>query len=157
MRVGTPATVALQRAGLAFALHEYDYVAGGHQIGLHAAEAIGAAPERVFKTLMVEVDGKPACVVIPVARELSMKKVAAAFGGKAAQMMPPARAEKLTGYHVGGISPFGQKRVVPVAIDLAALEHAQVVLNGGKRGLMVELDPVAASDLLAARQAALCA
>lgn len=153
----TAATMALRRAGLGFDLHEYDYVAGGHQIGLQAAAAIGADPDRVFKTLMIELDGRPACVVIPVARELSMKKAAAALGGKSAQMMPPAKAERMTGFHVGGISPFGQKRAVPVAIDESAFGFDRVILNGGRRGLMVELAPAPAAEALAARRAPLCA
>ena len=98
-------------------------------------------PARVLKTLMAEVDGKPVCAVVPSDCEVSMKKLAGAFGAKAAKMMRPADAERLTGYHVGGISPFGQKKRVPVAIEEAALGHASVFLNGGQRGLQVELDP----------------
>ena len=90
---------------------------------------------------MAEVDGKPVCVVVPSDREVSMKKLAAAFGGKAAKMMRPADAERLTGYHVGGISPFGQKKRVPVAIEERRSAHASVFLNGGQRGLQIELDP----------------
>ena len=90
---------------------------------------------------MAEVDGKPVCVVVPSDREVSMKKLAAAFGGKSAKMMQPADAERLTGYHVGGISPFGQKKRVPVTIEEAALAHASVFINGGQRGLQIELDP----------------
>ncbi|KFI28728.1 aminoacyl-tRNA deacylase [Haematobacter massiliensis] len=138
MSTATPATQALKRAGVAFRTIEYDYVAGQDRIGLHAAEAIGVPPERVLKTLMVEVDGKPACAVIPSDRTLSMKRVAAAFGGKSAHMMPPEKAERLTGFHTGGISPFGQKRRVPVAFEDTAAA-AEVVINGGRRGLMVAL------------------
>ena len=110
-------------------------------IGLQAAEALGVEPDRVLKTLMAEVDGKPVCVVVPSDREVSMKKLAAALDGKAANMMRPADAERLTGYHVGGISPFGQKKQVPVAIEQAALSHPTVFVNGGQRGLQIELDP----------------
>ena len=138
MSTATPATQALKRAGVAFRTIEYDYVAGQDRIGLHTAEAIGVPPERVLKTLMVEVDGKPACAVIPSDRTLSMKRVAAAFGGKSAHMMPPEKAERLTGFHTGGISPFGQKRRVPVAFEDTAAA-AEVVINGGRRGLMVAL------------------
>ncbi|WP_290691556.1 MULTISPECIES: YbaK/EbsC family protein [unclassified Haematobacter] len=138
MSTATPATQALRHAGVAFRTIEYDYVAGQDRIGLHAAEAIGVLPERVLKTLMVEVDGKPACAVIPSDRTLSMKRVAAAFGGKSAHMMPPEKAERLTGFHTGGISPFGQKRRVPVAFEATA-EAEEVVINGGRRGLMVAL------------------
>lgn len=137
----TRATLALTRLGVKFVLHDYDYDPGAERIGLQAAEALGVEPRRVLKALMAEVDGKPVCVVVPSDREVSMKKLAAAFGGKAANMMRPADAERMTGYHVGGISPFAQKKRVPVAIDAAALGDASVYLNGGQRGLQVELDP----------------
>jgi Cys-tRNA(Pro)/Cys-tRNA(Cys) deacylase len=137
----TRATLALTGLGVKFTLHAYDYDPGADRIGLQAAEALGIAPRRMLKTLMAEVDGKPVCVVVPSDRELSMKKLAAAFGGKAANMMRPADAERLTGYHVGGISPFAQKKRVPVAIDQAALTEISVYLNGGQRGLQIELDP----------------
>lgn len=157
MSTATPATQALSRAAIAFEVLEYAYVPGQDRVGLHAAEAIGLPPREVLKTLMVEVDGKPACAVIPSDRTLSMKRVAAAFGAKAAQMMPPDKAERLTGYHTGGISPFGQKRRVPTAFQADALDPARIVLNGGKRGLMLRLAPqdaVAAADAL---RADLCA
>ena len=137
----TRATQALEKLGVKFTLHTYDYDPDAASIGLQAAEALGVAPGRVLKTLMAEVDGKPVCAVVPSDGEVSMKKLASAFGGKAAKMMRPADAERLTGYHVGGISPFGQKKRVPVAIEAAALGHATVFLNGGQRGLQVELDP----------------
>lgn len=137
----TPATQMLEKAGISFALREYDYVSGQAQIGLHAAEAIGADPGRVLKTLMVEVDGRPACCVIPSDQVLSMKKVAAAFGGKHAVMMLPAKAERLTGYHTGGISPFGQRSQAAVAFEESAMAADEVVINGGKRGMMVLLAP----------------
>jgi Cys-tRNA(Pro)/Cys-tRNA(Cys) deacylase len=137
----TRATAALASLGIKFVLHTYSYDSGAERIGLQAAEALGIEPRRVLKTLMAEVDGKPVCAVVPSDCEVSMKKLAAAFGGKAAQMMRPADAERLTGYHVGGISPFGQKKRVPVAIEEAALRQASVFLNGGQRGLQVELDP----------------
>lgn len=139
MSTQTPATRALTQAGIAFRVIEYDYATGAGAIGLHAAQAIGVDPARVFKTLMVEIDGKPGCVVIPSDRSLSMKRVAAALGGKSAQMMAPDKAERLTGYHTGGISPFGQKRAVPVVFDDSIRLFEQVVLNGGKRGMMIEL------------------
>ena len=137
----TRATQALARLGVKFALHTYDYDAGAERIGLQAAEALGIEPRRLLKTLMAEVDGKPVCVVVPSDREVSMKKLAAAFGGKTASMMRPADAERLTGYHVGGISPFAQKKRVPIAIVAAALTEQRVYLNGGQRGLQLELDP----------------
>ena len=106
---------------------------------------------------MAEVDGKPVCVVVPSDREVSMKKLAAAFGGKAANMMKPADAERATGYHVGGISPFGQKRQVPTAIELTALDEPHVFINGGQRGLQVRLSPIDARDALKAIAAPLIA
>jgi len=137
----TRATQALQKLGVKFRLHTYVYDSDADSIGLQAAEALGVEPFRMLKTLMAEVDGQPVCVVVPSDSEVSMKKLAAAFDGKAAKMMRPADAERLTGYHVGGISPFGQKKRVPVAIEIAALGHATIFLNGGQRGLQIELDP----------------
>src|SRR5258707_9546854 len=136
-----PATKALQKLGVKFRLHSYTYDSDADSIGLQAAEALGIEPFRMLKTLMAEVDGKPVCVVVPSDGEVSMKKLAAAFGAKAAKMMRPADAERLTGYHVGGISPFGQKKRVPVAIEQTALGHTSVFVNGGQRGLQIELDP----------------
>jgi Cys-tRNA(Pro)/Cys-tRNA(Cys) deacylase len=137
----TRATLELNRLGIAFSLRMYDYDPEAESIGMQAAEAMGAEPRRVLKTLMAEVDGKPVCVIVPSDAEVSMKKLAAAFGGKAAKMMRPADAERLTGYRVGGISPFGQKKRVPTAIEQTALSQPKVFINGGQRGLQVELDP----------------
>lgn len=150
MSKATQATRTLTAAGVTFTLHSYDYDPGAERIGLQAAEALGEAPHRVLKTLMALVDGKPVCVVVPSDREVAMKKLAAAFGGKSAEMMKPADAERLTGYHVGGISPFGQKRRVPTAIEQAALAEDLVYVNAGQRGLQVRLDPNAAATILAA-------
>ena len=91
--------------------------------------------------MMAVVDRKPVCVIVPSDREVSMKKLAAAFGGKSGEMMKPAEAERVTGYKVGGISPFGQMRKVPVAIEESALAHDAVYMNGGQRGLQVRLAP----------------
>lgn len=141
MSTSTPATAALAAAGVAFTVRRYDYDPNAERAGLQAAEALGEDPRRVLKTLMAEVDGKPVCTIVPSDREVSMKRLAAAFGGKAAQMMRPADAERITGYKVGGISPFGQRRKVPMAIEAAALAEALVFVNGGQRGLQVRLDP----------------
>jgi Cys-tRNA(Pro)/Cys-tRNA(Cys) deacylase len=141
MSKSTRATQMLDKLGVAFKLHAYDYDPGADAIGLAAAAALGVEPRRMLKTLMAELDGKPVCAVIASDREVSMKKLASAFGGKSARMMKPADAERLTGYHVGGISPFGQKKRVPVAIDDAALAEATVYLNGGQRGLQIEIAP----------------
>ncbi|WP_377297648.1 Cys-tRNA(Pro) deacylase [Rhizobium sp. SGZ-381] len=146
----TRATQALAKAGVAFTVHTYDYDPNAERIGLQAAEAIGEEPHRVLKTLMAEVDGKPVCVVVPSDREVSMKKLAAAFSGKSAAMMKPANAEKATGYVVGGISPFGQKKTVPTAIEAAAMDEPLVYMNGGQRGLQVRLSPSDAKTVLAA-------
>lgn len=146
----TRATAALAKLGIAFTVHSYDYDPDAESIGLQAAHALGEHPSRVLKTLMAELDGKPVCVVLPSDREVSMKKLAAALGGKSATMMKPADAERLTGYHVGGISPFGQKKAVPTAIELAALSEPHVFINAGQRGLQVRLDPKDAARALKA-------
>ncbi|MBI0434318.1 Cys-tRNA(Pro) deacylase [Roseomonas sp. KE0001] len=153
----TRATQALDRAGIAFALREYAYDPEAASIGLHAAAAIGEPPARVLKTLMAAVDGRPVCVVIPSDREASMKRLAAAFGGRQARMLSPAEAERITGYHVGGISPFGQRRAVPVAIEASALSEPYIFVNGGQRGLQLRLDPAAALAALGGRAAPLIA
>ena len=153
----TRATQLLSQAGVAFTIHAYDYDPNAERVGLQAAEALGEAPHRVLKTLMAEVDGKPVCVVVPSDREVSMKKVASAFHGKSANMMKPADAERLTGYHVGGISPFGQKKTVPTAIEEAALAEPLVFINGGQRGLQVRIDPKDALTVLKAVAAPLIA
>jgi Cys-tRNA(Pro)/Cys-tRNA(Cys) deacylase len=153
----TRATQALTKLGVTFTLHSYDYDPDADRIGLQAAAALGAEPRRVLKTLMAEVDDKPVCVIIPSDCEVSMKKLAAAFDGKAARMMRPADAERLTGYHVGGISPFGQKKRVPTAIEAAALGEAKVFINGGQRGLQIQLDPNDARTALQAITASLVA
>ena len=153
----TRATQLLSQAGVAFTVHAYDYDPNAERVGLQAAEALGEAPHRVLKTLMAEVDGKPVCVVVPSDREVSMKKLANAFHGKSANMMKPADAERLTGYHVGGISPFGQKKTVPTAIEEAALAEPLVFINGGQRGLQVRIDPKDALTVLKAVAAPLIA
>ncbi len=146
----TPATLALRKLGIAFDLVTYDYDPGAERVGLQAAEAIGEAPHRVLKTLIAQVDGKPVCLVLPSDREASMKKVASAFGGKSAAMMPVPDAERLTGYKVGGVSPFGQKRRLRTVVEAAALAEALVYVNGGQRGLQIHLAP---ADLVRASEA----
>lgn len=153
MAKSTRATLALKAAGIAFTTHEYAYDGQAARIGLQAAEALGTAPDRLLKTLMTLVDGKPVCVVLPSDREVSMKRLAAAVSGRAAQMMPPADAERLTGYVVGGISPLGQKRRVPVVVEERALEHEQVFVNGGQRGLQILIAPRALVAVLGAQVA----
>jgi Cys-tRNA(Pro)/Cys-tRNA(Cys) deacylase len=151
----TRATLALQAANVAFTTHSYDYDPGDGRVGLQAAEALGVSPATVLKTLMVEVDGKPACVVLASDREVSMKALARALGAKAAQMMKPADAERVAGFVVGGVSPFGQKRRVATVVDEAALAHPLVYINGGQRGLQVRLAPADAVAALSAKVAAI--
>ncbi len=150
MSKATRATKALEQAGVAFTVHAYDYDPDAGKIGIQAAEALGEPPERVLKTLMALVDGKRVCVIAPSDREVSMKKLAAAFQGKSAQMMKPADAERATGYKVGGISPFGQMKPARTAIEEQALAHAHVFINAGQRGLQVRLSPRDAADMLKA-------
>src|SRR6476620_5426149 len=137
----TRATLALEKLGVKFTLHAYDYDPDAESIGLQAAESLGVEAARVLKTLMAEVDGKGVCAVVPSDREVSMRKLASAFGGKAAKMMRPADAERLAGYQVGGIIPVGQKMRAPVALEESARVQARVFVHGGQRGLQIELDP----------------
>ena len=150
MSRSTRATLALAAAGVAFDVVAYDYDPDADRIGMQAAEALAVSPSIVLKTLMAEVDGKPVCVVVPSDREVSMKKLAAAFKGKSAAMMKPAVAEKVTGYVVGGISPFGQKKSVPTVFEIEAMAHDLAYMNGGQRGLQVRLAP---ADAVAAAKA----
>jgi Cys-tRNA(Pro)/Cys-tRNA(Cys) deacylase len=149
----TPATLMLAKSGVAFAVATYDYDAGAERVGLQAAEAMGVPASIVLKTLMVEVDGKPACVVVPSDQEVNMKKVAAAFGAKTAQMMKPDNAERLTGYKVGGISPFGQRKQVATAVEEMATLEDEVFLNGGQRGLQIRMRPDDLLQVLGAKAA----
>ena len=157
MSKSTRATKTLEQAGVAFTVLTYAYDPDADKIGMQAAEALGEPPERVLKTLMALVDGKPVCVIVPSDREVSMKKLAAAFGGKSAQMMKPADAERISGYKVGGISPFGQMKPPRVAIEATAMAHAHATMNGGQRGLQVRLSPQDAASVLKATVAPLVA
>lgn len=137
----TRASQALDRAGVAYSLHAYAYDPDAPRIGLQAAEALGVPPGRVLKTLMAAVDGRTVCLLLACDREAAMKRVAAAFAGKSAAMLKPTDAERLTGYHVGGISPLGQKRAFPTAVDAGSLGlgSAEIHVNGGARGLQIRL------------------
>ena len=150
----TPATLALDKAGVTYTLATYDYDPNAERVGLQAAEALGAQPSEVLKTLMVKADGKPACVVLASDREVSMKKLAAALGAKSAEMMKPADAERVTGYRVGGVSPFGQKKPAPTVIDAEAAALPEAFMNGGQRGLQVRLAPRELVRVLNAKVAA---
>jgi Cys-tRNA(Pro)/Cys-tRNA(Cys) deacylase len=151
MAKGTPATVALTKAGVAFTLHQYDFDPNAARIGMQAAEALGVDPARLLKTLMAKAGGAVVCVLVPSDAEVSLKKLAAAAGAKDAAMLPPAAAERITGYHVGGISPFGQKKRVRVFVAQSALAHQSIIVNGGRRGLQIELDPFDLEGLTAAQ------
>ena len=138
---GTPATVALTRAGIAFSEHPYAHDPGASSYGLEAAEVLGLDPERVLKTLVATVDDRLVVAVVPVSGHLDLKAVAAAVGGKKATMADPAAAERATGYVVGGISPVGQRRVHATIVDASALQHDTVYVSGGRRGLDLGLAP----------------
>ncbi len=157
MAKGTPATVALEKAGAAFTLHEYEYDPDADGIGLQAAAALGVDPARLLKTLMAKAGSDAVCVLAPSDKEVSLKKLAAAAGARDAAMLKPAEAERITGYRVGGISPFGQKKRVRVFIEAAAMNHQTVIFNGGRRGLQIELPPGEIVRLLGAKPAAICA
>lgn len=157
MSKSTRATLALDKAGIAYSVSIYAYDPSADKVGMQAAEAMGVDPGMVFKTLMVLADGKPACVVVPSDREVSMKKLAAVLGAKAAQMMKPADAERATGYVVGGISPFGQKKPAPTVLDESALALPEIFVNGGGRGVQVRLAPADLLQVLGAESAAVTA
>ena len=147
---GTPATVALARAGIRFTAHPYDHDPGTGSYGLEAAAALGLDPDRVLKTLFVAVDGALVVGIVPVSGQLDLKAVAAAVGGKRAVMADPAAAERASGYVVGGISPVGQRRRHRTVLDESALGFATVYVSGGRRGLDLELSP---ADLVAVTSA----
>jgi Cys-tRNA(Pro)/Cys-tRNA(Cys) deacylase len=142
----TPATVALTRAGITFEVHAYEHDPKAESYGEEAARVLGLDPARVFKTLFVSLDRRLCVGVVPVTSRLDLKALAAALGGKAAVMADPADAERASGYVVGGISPIGQRRQHPTALDDSALDFPTVFVSGGRRGLDVELRP---ADLVA--------
>jgi Cys-tRNA(Pro)/Cys-tRNA(Cys) deacylase len=145
----TPGIRALEAAGAAFVVHEYERGESLRDFGREAAEALGLDHDRVFKTLVVTFDGAAgateAVAVVPVSCQVALKAVAAALGAKRAEMCDPARAERLTGYVVGGISPFGQKKLLPTVIDETCELYETIFVSGGKRGVDVEVRP---SDLV---------
>lgn len=138
---GTPATALLVKQKVAHTLHSYDHDPRHDSYGLEAAEALGLAPERVFKTLVAEVDGALAVGVVPVTAQLDLKALAAALGGKKAKMAVVADAERATGYVAGGISPLGQKKRLPLVLDASAQGFETIFCSAGRRGLEVELAP----------------
>jgi Cys-tRNA(Pro)/Cys-tRNA(Cys) deacylase len=137
----TQATRAARRAGVWFAVHEYAHDPAGGAFGLEAAERLGLAPERVFKTLVADADGTLTVCIVPVGARLDLKAL-----GKRVGMAEPKAAERATGYVVGGISPLGQRRRLPTLLDATALAHETIFVSGGRRGLEIELAP---GDLLA--------
>lgn len=138
---GTPATVALTAAGVEFTVHAYDHDPSHPSYGEEAAEAMNVSPDRVFKTLVAEVDGELTVAVVPVAGSLDLKALAAAVGGKRATMADPAAAERTTGYVRGGISPLGQRKKLRTVLDSSASAHSTICVSAGRRGLEVELSP----------------
>ncbi|QFZ23181.1 Cys-tRNA(Pro) deacylase [Saccharothrix syringae] len=138
---GTPATALLDKQKVAHQLHAYEHDPRHESYGLEAAEALGISPERVFKTLVAEVDGRLAVGVVPVTGQLDLKALAAALGGKKARMAEVAAAERATGYVAGGISPLGQKKRLPLVLDASAEAFGTIYCSAGRRGLEVELAP----------------
>ncbi|MFG2921153.1 Cys-tRNA(Pro) deacylase [Streptomyces sp. NPDC048305] len=149
---GTPATVALTAAGTEFTVHAYDHDPASPSYGDEAAQALGVSPDRVFKTLVADVDGELVVAVVPVAGSLDLKALASAVGGKRAAMADPAAAERTTGYVRGGISPLGQRKRLRTVLDESAGSHSTVCVSAGRRGLEVELSP---ADLAALTGASL--
>ncbi|WP_200260874.1 Cys-tRNA(Pro) deacylase [Streptomyces sp. HSG2] len=147
---GTPATSALTAAGVAYTLHAYDHDPAGASYGEEAAEALGVPAERVFKTLVADIDGTLTVAVVPVAGKLDMKALASAVGGKRAAMADPVLAERTTGYVRGGISPLGQRRRLRTVLDDSAPAHPTICVSAGRRGLEVELAPADLATLTGA-------
>jgi Cys-tRNA(Pro)/Cys-tRNA(Cys) deacylase len=137
---GTPATALLAKQGVDHQVHSYDHGAG-QAYGPEAAERLGLDPERVFKTLVAEVDGALTVGVVPVSATLDLKALAGAVGGKRARMADVAAAERATGYVAGGISPLGQRKRLATVVDASAQRWETVFCSGGRRGLEIELAP----------------
>ena len=155
MAASTPALLALQRAGVEFKTHAYEFVDSDLSYGEAVARALGADPGRLFKTLVAVCDTKPVVAIVPVRSQLSLKALARAALGKKAHMAEPADAEKWTGYVVGGISPFAQKRRMPTFLDDSAVGFQSIYVSAGVRGLQVELNPADLMRLLECDLAAL--
>lgn len=149
---GTPATVALERAGVSYLARAYDHDPAAESYGLEAATALGVESARVFKTLLVDTGSGLAVGIVPVDRQLDLKAVATALGAKKAVMADPRDAERSTGYVVGGISPLGQKKALPTVLDESATTFETILVSGGKRGFDVELNP---ADLVSVTRARL--
>ncbi|SBT51304.1 Cys-tRNA(Pro) deacylase [Micromonospora narathiwatensis] len=143
---GTPATALLARRRITHSTHPYDVSPDAPNYGALVAAALGVPPERVFKSLVTEVDGGLTVAVVPVTGELDLKALAAAIGGKRATMADRTVAERVTGYVRGGISPLGQRKRLPTVVDASALDHPTVYVSAGRRGLQLQLAP---ADLVA--------
>jgi Cys-tRNA(Pro)/Cys-tRNA(Cys) deacylase len=152
-RAGTPATTQLEKSGVPYCLHPYEHNPALRSYGLEAAEALGVPAERVFKTLLADVDGDLVVAIVPVSGSLELKALAAAHGGKRASMAASAVAERATGYVIGGISPLGQRRRLPTVIDISALEYETIYVSAGRRGLDVEIAPADLIRLTTAKSA----
>lgn len=140
---GTPATIALTAAGIDFELHHYTHDPRAASYGLEAADALGVPPERVFKTLLADLDGSLVVAIVPVAGSLDLKALARVLGGRRAVMADVATAERATGYVAGGISPLGQKKPHRTVLDESSQHHATIFVSAGRRGLDLELAPSA--------------
>jgi len=141
MSGATPATTALDKAGVSYTLHTYAHESRADSYGNEAAQLLGIDPHRIFKTLIAAVDSRLVCAVVPVASRLNLKALAAAVGGRRADLADPAKAQRATGYVLGGISPLGHKTRIPVVLDSSAAAFDTVFVSAGKRGLQVELAP----------------
>ena len=150
MATGTPATKLLKSAGTEFKEHEYSHDPNSTSFGLEAAEKLGVDPNRVFKTLIANVDENFAVAIVPVNQQVSLKSLSRSLGAKRATMADPAQAARLTGYVVGGISPLGQKRLLATVIDESAKQFETILVSGGRRGFDIELSPTDLADLLSA-------
>ncbi|WP_030871513.1 Cys-tRNA(Pro) deacylase [Streptomyces sp. NRRL F-2747] len=144
---GTPAIVALNSARAEFTVHAYEHDPAHPSYGEEAAQAMGVSPDRVFKTLVAEVDGVLVVAVVPVSGSLDLKALATAVCGKRAAMADPALAERTTGYVRGGISPLGQRKRLRTVLDESATGHATICVSAGRRGLEVELPPATLTAL----------
>lgn len=138
---GTPATALLVRQKVAHTLHPYDVPPDSPNYGAEVAAALGIPPERVFKSLVTEVDGALTVAVVPVTGDLDLKALAAAVGGKRASLADRVLAERTTGYVRGGISPLGQRKRLPTVVDASAEAFPTVYVSAGRRGLQVQLAP----------------
>jgi Cys-tRNA(Pro)/Cys-tRNA(Cys) deacylase len=136
----TPAIRAAEAAQIEFSLHRYEHDPKAESFGLEAAEKLGVSPQRVFKTLVAQVDGKQLIMaIIPVAERLDLKKLAARAGGKKAELADPIAAERATGYVVGGIGPLGGRKKLPTMLDASAQTFNTIFISAGQRGVQMEL------------------